>query len=175
MRNLKIGIDILLLIATILLFEIDLIGNMNHEILGIALGILIIVHIGLNFKWIKQITRNFKKTNTKTKIMYVVDIFMMLIYFVAIICGMLISEKIFSFHMSSNLYVVLGHILFGRLAIIMMFVHLGLHLDRMLAKIKGSKLKISIYVIYSMIVLLIFIYLFYTLTHSFQWIYAFGK
>jgi len=175
MKKFKIVIDILLFIATVLLFDIELFGNLNHEILGITLGILILLHIGLNFKWIKQVTQNLKKVNIKTKIMYVVDIFIMLIYFVAIICGILISDKIFYFHMSSNLYLVLGHLIFGRLAIIIMFVHLVLHFDRILTKIKSKNLKISIYVIYIIIVLLIAIYFIYTLTHSFQWIYVFGN
>ena len=46
--------NILLFIITIALFNIGLIGNLMHEILGIALAILIIIHILLNFKWIKR-------------------------------------------------------------------------------------------------------------------------
>ncbi len=175
MKKFKVLIDILLFITTILLFDIELIGNLNHEILGITLGILIIVHIALNFKWIKQVTKNLKKVNTKTKIMYVTDIFTMLIYLGAIICGILISDKIFNFHMGSNLYVVLAHLSLGRLAIIVMLIHLGLHLDRVFAKIKSKKLKKVLYTIYIIIVLLIITYFIYTLTHSFQWMYAFGN
>ena len=48
MKKLKIIIDILLFIITIALFNIGLIGNLMHEILGIALAILIIIHILLN-------------------------------------------------------------------------------------------------------------------------------
>ena len=93
MKKLKIIIDILLFIITIALFNIGLIGNLMHEILGIALAILIIIHILLNFKWIKQVTKNFKKTNTKTKIMYIIDILIMIIYLGTIICGILIAMK----------------------------------------------------------------------------------
>ena len=49
MKKLKIIIDILLFIITIALFNIGQIGNLMHEILGIALAILIIIHILLNF------------------------------------------------------------------------------------------------------------------------------
>lgn len=79
-----------------------------------------------------------------------------------------------------------------------MFIHFGLHLDRMFAKIrtsptntikdrvwvpenlvtnviKSEKLKRVIYTIYIIIVLLIAMYFLYTLTHSFQWLYAFGN
>lgn len=173
MKKLKIVIDILLFIATVLLFEIELIGNLNHEILGIALSILIIVHIALNFKWVKQVTKNLKNVKIKTKIMYVTNIFTLLIYLGAIACGILISDQLFKFHMSSNLYIVLAHLILGRLAISIMLVHLGLHLDRILAKIKSKKIKTIIYVFYAIMMVLVVSYLVYTLTHSFQWLYAF--
>lgn len=175
MKKFKVLIDIILFIITILLFNIGLIGNLNHEILGTTIGILIIIHIVLNFKWIKQVTKNFKKINRKTKLMYIIDILIMLIYLGSIICGILISDQIFSFQMSSNLILVLSHLALGRLAIIIMLIHLGLHFDRIFAKIKSKKLKKVIYVIYTIIVLLIAIYFTYTLTHSFQWMYAFGN
>lgn len=175
MKKLKIIIDILLFIITIALFNIGIIGNLMHEILGITLAILIIIHILLNFKWIKQVTKNFKKTNTKTKIMYIVDIFIMIIYLGAIICGILVGNEIFNFHMSSSLGFVLTHLILGRLAIITMFIHLGLHLDRIFRKVKNEKLKKAIYIVYTFIVIGIAIYFIYTLTHSFQWMYAFGN
>lgn len=175
MKKFKIIIDILLFIITIALFNIGLVGNLIHEILGTAMAILIIIHMLLNFKWIKQITKNFKKTNTKTKIMYIVDIFIMIIYLGAIICGILIANEIFNFHMSSSLGLVLTHLILGRLAIITMFIHLGLHLDRILKKVENKKLKKSIYIVYTFIVIGITIYFIYTLTHSFQWLYAFGN
>ncbi len=175
MKLLKILIDILLLINTIFLFDIELIGNLNHEIFGITISILILIHMILNIKWIKQVIKNFKKVNLKTKIMYIIDIFTMSIYFCAIICGIMISDKIFNFHMGSNLYMILSHLIFGRLAIIIMFIHLGLHLDRIFIKVKNSNSKKMLYIIYIIIILLIAIYLMYTLTHSFQWLYAFGK
>lgn len=120
------------------------------RLFGITLGILIIIHIGLNFKWMKQVTKNLKKVNTKTKVMYSVDIFTALIYLGAIFCGILISDKIFNFHMSSNLYLVLGHLILGRLAIVSMFIHLGLHFDRILTKIKNKKSEnVNLHCLYS--------------------------
>lgn len=175
MKKIKILIDVLLFIVTILLFDLELVGQVNHEILGTIIAILVIIHIALNFKWVKQVTKNFKTVNMKTRVMYIVDIFIMLIYLGAIICGILISNNVFNFKMSSNLVIVLSHLILGRLAIIIMFVHLGLHLDRILAKIKSKKIKNTVYIIYTIIVLMVAIYFIYTLTHSFQWLYAFGQ
>lgn len=72
--------------------------------------------------------------------------------------------------MSSNLILVLSHLILGRLSNIIMFIHLGLHLDRIFAKIKNRRVKTLIYTIYIIITFLFAIYLLYTLTHSFQWI-----
>ena len=165
MKKGKTIVDILLFIVTISLFDIGLTGNLNHEILGTAIGILFTIHIVLNLK----------SVNIKTKIMYIIDIFIMLVYLGSIICGVLISNEIFNFKMSSNLFVVILHLILGRLAIIIMLIHLGLHLYRILAKIKNNKLKMVVYSIYIVLVLLITIYFLYTLTHSFQWMYVFGN
>ena len=161
MKKGKTIVDILLFIVTISLFDIGLTGNLNHEILGTAIGILFTIHIVLNFKWIKQVSQNLKSVNIKTKIMYIIDIFIMLVYLGSIICGVLISNEIFNFKMSSNLFVVILHLILGRLAIIIMLIHLGLHLYRILAKIKNNKLKMVVYSIYIVLVLLITIYFLY--------------
>ena len=107
--------------------------------------------------------------------MYIIDNLIMLIYLVTIICGILIANEVFNFHMSSSLGLVLTHLILGRLAIITMFIHLGLHLDRIFKKVKNEKFKKAIYIIYIFIVIGITVYFIYTLTHSFQWLYAFGN
>ena len=81
MKKTKILIDVLLLIVTILLTSIDKTGRLAHEILGISMAILLIIHIFLNWNWVKQITKNFKK--------------------------------------------------------VIMFIHIGMHLDRMFIKVKN--------------------------------------
>ena len=174
MKKTKILIDVLLLIVTILLTSIDKTGQLAHEILGISMAILLIIHIFLNWNWVKQITKNFKKVNKKTKIMYIVNIFTMIIYFGSIIFGIIISNELFRFKTSSNIYLAITHILLGRLSIIVMFIHIGMHLDRMFIKVKSKKLKRFLYCIYIIIAILVSIYSIYTLTHSYQWMYMFG-
>lgn len=118
MKKTKILIDVLLLIVTILLTSIDKTGRLAHEILGISMAILLIIHIFLNWNWVKQIPKNFKK--------------------------------------------------------VIMFIHIGMHLDRMFIKVKSEKLKRFLYCIYIVIAILVSIYSIYTLTHSYQWMYMFG-
>ncbi len=138
------------------------------------MGILLLIHIVINWNWIKNVTKNIKKTNKKIKIMYIVNILTMIIYFGAILFGIIISHELFKFETSSDYRFVITHIIFGRLAIIGMLLHLGMHLDRIFAKVKNKYLKIAIYVIYIILAAILSIYSIYTLTHSFQWVMVFS-
>ena len=174
MKAFKIIIDILLLIDTFVLVNIDITGHLIHEILGITMAILLLIHIVTNWNWIKSVTKNFKKVNKKTKIMYVVNLLTMIVYFGAILFGIIISHELFKFETSSNYKFVITHIIFGRLAIIVMFLHIGMHLSMGFKKIKNKAIKIVLYAIYIIIATASSIYSIYVLTHNFWWMMTFG-
>ena len=174
MKVFKIIIDILLLIDTFVLVNMDITGHLIHEILGITMAILLLIHIVTNWNWIKSVTKNFKKVNKKTKVMYVVNLLTMIVYFGAILFGIIISHELFKFETSSNYKFVITHIIFGRLAIVIMLLHVVMHLDRMFKKVKNKKIKAILYIIYIILAILISAYSIYTLTHSFQWVMVFG-
>ena len=174
MRVFKIFIDVLLLIDTFVLVNMDITGHLIHEILGISMAILLLIHIVTNWNWIKNVTKNFKKVNKKTKIMYIVNILTMIIYFGAILFGIIISHELFKFETSSNYKFVITHVIFGRLAIIVMLIHIGMHLNRILKNVKNKNIKYGLYIIYILLSIIISTYSIYTLTHSFQWVMVFG-
>ena len=60
MKLFKIIIDVLLLIDTFILVNMDITGHLIHEILGIAMAILLLIHIVTNWNWIKNVTTNNK-------------------------------------------------------------------------------------------------------------------
>ncbi len=127
------------------------------------------IHIVLNFKWIKQITKNLKKVKSKIKILYVVDVMVFAVYFITIGLG-LITSSIFNFKISSSLKLMLSHYIFGRLALIFMLIHIGFHLKPLINKFtKNETIKIVVYIIYAMLTCLISMYLLYTLTKSYLW------
>ena len=175
MKVFKIIIDILLLIDTFVLVNMDITGHLIHEILGITMAILLLIHIVTNWNWIKSVTKNFKKVNKKTKVMYVVSLLTMIVYFGAILFGVIISHELFKFETSSNYKFVITHIIFGRLAIVVMLLHVGMHIDRMFSKVKNKKIKAILYIIYIILSIWISVYSIYTLTHSFQWVMVFGS
>lgn len=169
MKNkIKIVIDILMFVITLLLMNINTTGHLTHEVLGITITILIILHLILNFKWIKNVGKNLKKTTLKTKMQYCTDIFTFIFYFLAIIFGILISTKIFNFSTNGDAYIMLCHHIFGRLAIIMMTIHIGFHLN-MIITTKNKNIKTIIYIVYIIISLAFTIYLIYNLTENYVW------
>lgn len=137
--------------------------------LGNSLALLFLVHISLNFKWIKQITRNFKKVNIRTKILYIINILTFLSYFVTIGLGICISAKLFNFNLFS-IEALLLHNIFGRLSTLIMLIYLGFYLNLTLNKItKDKTIKTIIYIIYIILSIILAIYLYYALINSHVW------
>ncbi len=68
MKVFKIILDIIMFLVTFALIEMDITGNLIHEILGITIAVLAIIHVILNWKWFKNVSKNLKKVNKKYKI-----------------------------------------------------------------------------------------------------------
>lgn len=172
MKVFKIILDIIMFLVTFALIEMDITGNLIHEILGITIAVLAIIHVILNWKWFKNVSKNLKKVNKKSKIMWLTDILICLSYLITIVFGILISNEIFTFKLGSNSIIVITHLITGRLSLIFMLIHVGLHLDRMF---KNEILKTVVYILYPIFTVGMTVYLIYALTHSFQWVSLFGR
>lgn len=170
MNKIRLVIDISMFFLTFFLMNVNLISPLWHEIFGIVISVLIVIHLILNFRWIKNITKNIKKVKNQTRLLYFVDILTFFSYLVTIVIGILISISIFNFSTSYNPYLMLMHHITGRLSLSLMLLHLGLHLNRIISKItKNETIKGIIYIIYITIGILITMYLIYTLVRSYVW------
>ena len=134
----------------ILLMGYHVISDEYHEILGVCLFILFIIHHVLNYKWYKII---FKGKYTFIKVLFIVVNFMLLLAILGIfISGVLISAHVFGFldipttnfgrqlHLFSTVW---GFVLMG--------IHLGLHfnmiLGKYLKKLKSSSFEYLVYLL----------------------------
>ena len=97
MKIIRLLTDILLFVITILLMNTNITGHLIHEVLGIIIVILIVIHLIINRKWIVSITKNLKKTRNNIKFLYIVDILTFLFFLGTIIFGILISNQLFNF------------------------------------------------------------------------------
>lgn len=155
--------------------DVNFISSLWHEIFGIIISVLITIHLILNFKWVKNITKNIKKVKKQIKALYVVDMLTFFSYFTTIFMGILISTNIFVLKTRYNPYLMLIHHIMGRISLMFMLIHLGFHLDKVILKFtKNKNVKILIYVIYVILSLFIMMYLVYKLVNNYVWQGFFG-
>lgn len=166
MNFIKIGLDILMVIVFVLLFNKMAVVPMTfHEIAGLFLGVAFIIHIVLNFKWVKQVTLKLfdRKINLRTKFGYIIDVLLLVCFIIAIITGILMSKVVFpNFRVNSSINFKMIHISISYIALLLVGIHIGLHWNwivNVLKNIFGITGKSQILgVIAKFIVILIFIF-----------------
>lgn len=156
-KNLKIIIDILMLISLIILMcEHNIISSI-HEIVGIIIFLLFIIHNLLNYKWYKLIFSG--KINKKMIPRIVLNLLILIFLILTMLSGIMISGYLFknlfrnpmlgrSLHMVSSIWLF-----------ILISVHLGIHLNKMLYKLKNEILFkiIEVFLILIGLIIMIFI------------------
>ena len=154
----KIVIDILMFILMLLEYSKLYTGQLLHEVFGILLLILFILHNILNIKFYKGLLKG--KYNLQRITITVINFLLLMCLLFAIILAIPISESIFKFlNLSANMTVRKLHTIFGYWSLILMSIHLGLNLKILSAKIKNKVkerkiIKIILYIIELIIVAL---------------------
>lgn len=128
--KLKIILDIILLILTISLFNKSLISMRYHEVAGLIVIGIMLVHIGINIKTVRAMCVKFTKIPSALKICLIVDIMLFLTFIWFGISGILCSKTILTNISSDNAIFKLYHMAAGSLALILLGIHIGLHICR---------------------------------------------
>lgn len=113
-----------------LLFKKMLFGIKFHEIAGLVIGGVVLVHCILNSKWIKAITVKLfsKKITIRTRIMYLLDLLLLIDVVVIILSGIFISKVLFTFLRLQGIPSLKGiHISASYILLMIIGIHLGLH------------------------------------------------
>ena len=128
----KIFLDIIMTVIMILLLNTNFTGVGLHEILGIAIFLLFLLHKIFNFKWIKSITKNLfsKSVKSKAKAMYAIDLLLLILVTLNVLTGILISTTILTGITANNIAVTSNlHHIFAYSLLAVLIVHIGLHLS----------------------------------------------
>lgn len=142
----KLIVDILMFILMILEFSRMYMEPIYHEILGIILLILVIIHLILNIRYIKNIPKG--KYNLKRIIMVVINILFMILFLLSLIFGILSSQDLFTFMNVNNMKIVSLHKTLAYISLIILGLHLGINFNAMFGKIsKLIKNNIILYII----------------------------
>ncbi|MGN0304619.1 MAG: DUF4405 domain-containing protein [Lachnospiraceae bacterium] len=123
----KLILDLIMLMLFLLLFNKRVLGMSFHEIAGLCVGAVVIIHLLLNGKWIAQITGKLldSKLPPRTRILYLLNLLLLIAVGMIIFSGAMISKVVFSFNLPGPWKII--HYFCSAMAIILMGIHLGLH------------------------------------------------
>lgn len=130
MKTIKIVLDIVMFISMVLLMKINITGLQLHEILGICLFIIFIIHKIINFKWVKSVGKNIlnKNMKSKSKIMFFLDLILFIFVTLNVATGILVSKFILVSITVNNIETVtILHKFFAWWSLILISIHIGLH------------------------------------------------
>lgn len=139
-RILKLVLDAIMLVLLVLMYKKQVISMEFHEIGGLSLIGLFLIHHLVNAKWIGAVTRRLfaKGTPGLVRARYIADALLLVAFLAIGVTGVLISKVVFSLHVAGNFKTL--HYFASALAIVLMGVHLGLHADYIFGKLlrKGT-------------------------------------
>ena len=122
----KIIVDILMFVCMILEFSRWYMQPIYHEIIWIALLILVILHIRFNKEYFKNI---FKwKYNLTRSIMVGVNILFLVCFLLTIIFWILSSQNLLTFANIDNMFLIVLHKIFGYISLLLMWIHLWINI-----------------------------------------------
>lgn len=141
-RALKLALDALMLVLLALMYKTQVISLSFHEIGGLALIGLFVIHHLLNARWIVATTRRLfsKTTPGMVRARFIVDALLLVSFVTVGVTGVLINKTLFAIRVAGNAKTL--HYFASALSIILMGVHLGLHADYLFGKVfkKGANM-----------------------------------
>lgn len=139
MKNIKKDIDIAMTFVLLFLMSYYYSNNIFHEVLGVIITVLFLIHNILNNRWYKAFFKGKYKVVRIVKTL--INTGMLVCFITTIVSGILISKELFTFIPLTD-YVMNARILHNassRWLFILISVHIGLHLSLMIQNIKIPK------------------------------------
>jgi hypothetical protein len=94
-NKLNLYLDFALVIAFAVEMEEHFTGLHNHELLGLAFALAILIHIALHWNWVVSITRRlFSKVFHESRLNYALNLALYIDMVVVVVSGILISRTI---------------------------------------------------------------------------------
>ncbi len=93
--KLNLFLDMGLVLAFVVELERHFTGLRNHELIGVAIGVTLLTHIVLHWKWVWNITKNFfHNLFHSSRLSYILNAALLVDMAVIIVTGILISETL---------------------------------------------------------------------------------
>ena len=144
----KIVLDTIMIFVLVLMYKKSSISMQFHEIGGLILLAVFIVHLVINKGFITAVSKRFFKKGlpVKVRIGYIIDLLLLLSFVLIGISGVMISKIVFSFSAGGGNEWKVVHYFCSALALILIGIHTGFHrkfIGTMYGKIKMLPRKVS--------------------------------
>ena len=150
--KIKTAADILMTAALPVLMCYSIVGETAHEVIGIALFVLFILHHILNFGWIKSLFKG--KYDLRRSVNTAVNALVFLCMVGLMYSGIVISKHVFTFvNIGGAMTARTIHMLCAYWGLVLMSVHLGMHVSQMAMRmrLKNKMLIWSLRIIFCII------------------------
>ena len=141
----KIVVDILMFILMLLEYSRVYLPSEIHEIIGICLIILVLMHLILNRKYFKAIPKG--KYSFKRSFMLIVNVLFIITFSATCITGLLSSQDILTVMNIGNLTTIYLHKIFAYASTIVLGMHLGVNLTKLFNKFENKLIYITIIIL----------------------------
>jgi uncharacterized protein YjeT (DUF2065 family) len=174
----KIVLDIIMTVLLILMYSKNVISISFHEVGGLVVCGLFLIHKGLNWKWIVTVSKRLfdKSLPAKTRLGYIVNVLLFISTIFVALSGIMISKTIIIFRSisSEGMFWKMGHYFSAAILLVLVGVHIGLHWS-FIKSMFGKMLKLPAAVVKSIGIICLAIVIIYggynTATTSFiRWL-----
>lgn len=122
----KLLLDLALLALLSLMYRKNAVSMRFHELGGLALCGLFLIHKALNWKWIRSVTTGIIRRKTKLNARWVVDVLLLVSMTAVLVTGLLISKTLPT-AISGARGLQIWHYFFSAASLVLSGIHLGLH------------------------------------------------
>ncbi len=123
----KLLVDVVMIILFLTMYKKRIISIEFHEIMGLLVFAIVLIHLFFNRKLFIASAKKFNKIKTKTKLRYLVDVILLVDFVLVVITGIMISKVLFSFGYFGIWKFI--HNFLAAFALILVGIHIGLEWD----------------------------------------------
>ena len=123
----KTILDTVMLFVLAILFKKNVWGMTFHEIVGLSIIGVFVIHLLLNRRWVGAITAGLftKKTTIRAKICWLIDAALAVCFILIALFGIFMSKVLFHLNVGGNWKTL--HYFCAALSLILVGIHLGMH------------------------------------------------
>ena len=150
--KIKTAADILMTAAMPVLMCYSIVGEKAHEVVGVTMFCLFILHLILNIGWIKALFKG--KYPLKRIVGTLINATVMICMLGLMYSSLVISKHIFTFiRLSGTMNARTIHLLCAYWGLVLMSVHLGMHISQIAARLmlKGKALILTLRILFGAI------------------------